>query len=417
MSTALRIQLWVSLCFAAVALLCSLVLVHQGAQSLAEELATERAAAHYLRQAAEQDPNVLDSALTAGLRHLQIVRLPMNAPSPLTRSAPSWPFPPAETVGDPLPLAGGEQAWLLLDPRDGIDEVRSGVLQLLVLFALALALSLAAIRWALARGLQALEELQQAFDAVAEGRLDVRLAGHPLDEAQRLVGHFNGMVGTLERVRDENAALTQALLDLQEHERKHLAMALHDDIGQYLVGIRAQLLLLRSLSGQAPGTVTVLQDLEGNCQRMQAAFRALVRDLYPTALERLALDDALRLLAEQWQQAQGIPLRLHLGTSLPTLAPGERAHLYRLLQEALTNVARHAGASAVSVRLERRGQRLCLLVGDNGRGAERAPQPGIGLRSMSERARCLGGRLRLRTRAGRGWLLRVSMPLDGLEGP
>ncbi|MDH1161998.1 histidine kinase, partial [Pseudomonas otitidis] len=343
MSTVLRIQLWVSLCFAAVALLCSLVLVHQGAQSLAEELATEQAAAHYLRQTAEQDPNVLDSALAAGLRHLQIVRLPMNAPSPLTRSAPGWPFPPAEPAGDPLPLAGGEQAWLLLDPRDGIDEVRSGVLQLLVLFALALALSLAAIRWALARGLQALEELQQAFDAVAEGRLDVRLAGHPLDEAQRLVGHFNGMVGTLERVRDENAALTQALLDLQEHERKHLAMALHDDIGQYLVGIRAQLLLLRSLSGQAPGTVTVLQDLEGNCQRMQAAFRALVRDLYPTALERLALDDALRLLAEQWQQAQGIPLRLHLGASLPTLAPGERAHLYRLLQEALTNVARHAG--------------------------------------------------------------------------
>lgn len=417
MSTALRIQLWVSLCFAAVALFSSLVLVHQGAQDLAQEMATEQAAAHSLRQAAEQDPSLLDSALAAGLRHLQIVRLPMNAPSPLTRSAPAWPFPPVEPVGDPLPLAGGEQAWLVLDPGEGIDAVRSGVLQLLVLFALALGLSLAAIRWALVQGLRVLDELQQAFDTVAGGCLDVRLAAHPLLEAQCLAAHFNGMVGTLERVRHENTALTQALLDLQERERKHLAMALHDDIGQYLVGIRAQLLLLRSLSGQAPGTDTVLQALEGNCQRMQAAFRALVRDLYPAALERLDLDDALRLLAEQWQQTQGIPLRLHLGTALPSLAPGDRAHLYRLLQEALTNVARHAGASAVSVRLERRGKRLCLLVGDNGRGAERAPQPGIGLRSMSERARCLGGRLRLRTRAGRGWLLRVSMPLDGLEGP
>ncbi|MGA4635139.1 sensor histidine kinase [Pseudomonas solani] len=219
------------------------------------------------------------------------------------------------------------------------------------------------------------------------------------------------MASALEQVRNDNAALTSALLALQEHERKHLAMALHDDIGQYLAGIRAQLLLLRSMTGQAPGAALTLRSLEDNCQRMQDSFRALVGDLYPVVLERLHLGEAIELLTEQWRSAQGVDCRLRLGEDLPVLPAADQAHLYRLLQEALTNIARHAGASAVSVRLERRGRRLRLLVGDNGRGAVQPPRPGIGLRSMLERARCLGGDLRLRTRAGGGWLVRLSIPL------
>ncbi|WP_313518123.1 HAMP domain-containing sensor histidine kinase, partial [Pseudomonas sp.] len=280
------------------------------------------------------------------------------------------------------------------------------------LFGLALALSLLAIRWAVRRGLRVLDELLGGLNRVARGELQVRLPAHSLPEARRIAGHFNGMVATLEEAQRDNAELTRALLALQEHERKQLALALHDDLGQYLAGIRAQLLLLRSLVGPSPLLAQTVRGLEDNCQRMQESFRALVRDLYPVALERLQLGEAIELLAEQWQGAQGIACELRMGERLPELEATRQAHLYRLLQEALTNVARHADAERVRVRLHRRGSRLCLLVADDGQGAEQPPRPGIGLRSMLERAHSLGGELRLRTRPGCGWLLRLSIPLE-----
>ncbi|POO76336.1 sensor histidine kinase, partial [Bacillus sp. MBGLi97] len=76
---------------------------------------------------------------------------------------------------------------------------------------------------------------------IVQGRLQVRLPGHSLPEAQRLAGRFNGMAEALERACQENAELTRSLLAVQERERQELAQALHDDIGQYLAGIRAQL--------------------------------------------------------------------------------------------------------------------------------------------------------------------------------
>lgn len=414
MSTLGRINLLVVLFFAAVTLVCTLVLLRQASQDVQREMVAARAVVEYLHEAARRDPKALESALARGLRHVRIHWQGETLPPPSGLDA--WLgerlFPPAEQYGEPLQLEDGRRVLISVDPADEMDEVEDSLIQLLVLFGLALGLSLLAIRVAVRRGLRVLDELRAGFDEIARGRLAVRLNQPSLREARLLAGHFNEMASTLERVRNDNAELTRALLALQEHERKHLALALHDDIGQYLAGIRAQLLLLRSMTGQAPGAGATLRSLEDNCQRMQDSFRALVRDLYPVVLERLQLGEAIELLTEQWRSAQGVDCILHLGEDLPVLPAADQAHLYRLLQEALTNIARHADASAVSVRLERRGRRLRLLVGDNGRGALQPPRPGIGLRSMLERARCLGGDLRLRTRAGGGWLVRLSIPLS-----
>ncbi|MBB4817572.1 two-component system sensor histidine kinase UhpB [Pseudomonas alcaligenes] len=413
MSTLGRINLLVVLFFAAVALVCTGVLLRQASQDVQREMVAARAVVEYLHEAARRDPKALESALARGLRH---VRIHWQGETPLQpRGLDAWLgarlFPPAEQYGEPLQLDDGRRVLISVDPADEMDEVEDSLIQLLVLFGLALGLSLLAIRVAVRRGLRVLDELRAGFDEIARGRLAVRLNQPSLHEARLLAGHFNEMASTLEQVRNDNAELTRALLALQEHERKHLALALHDDIGQYLAGIRAQLLLLRSMTGQAPGAGATLRSLEDNCQRMQDSFRALVRDLYPVVLERLHLGEAIELLTEQWRSAQCVDCQLRLGEDLPVLPTADQAHLYRLLQEALTNIARHADASAVSVRLERRGRRLRLLVGDNGRGAVQPPRPGIGLRSMLERARCLGGDLRLRTRAGGGWLVRLSIPL------
>lgn len=417
MSALWRINLLVILFFSLLAVVCMAMLMRQASHDVRRELSAAQAVVEYLREATLCDPGTLESELTRGLRHVRVrwpngTALPAPQADPLDAWLGAWLYPPAEQFAEPLRLADGRQVLISVDPRDEVDEVWDSLVQLLGLFGLALLLSLLVIRWAVQRGLRVLDELLGGLYQVSLGQLQVRLPAYSLQESQLLAGHFNGMVATLEQVQADNAELTQALLALQEHERKHLALALHDDLGQYLSGIRAQLLLLRSMAGQSQAVALTVRGLEDNCQHLQESFRALIRDLYPVVLERLQLGEAIQLLTEQWQGAQDIRCHLRMSDRLPVLSASHQAHLYRLLQEALTNVARHARASEVRVRLRVQGRRLCLLVHDNGQGAACLPRPGIGLRSMLERARCLGGELRLRTRPGCGWLLCLSIPLE-----
>lgn len=419
MSALWRINLLVGLFFGLLAAVCLAVLLHQGNDDVRREMDAARNVLDYLREAALRDPASLDPDLTAGLRHVRVRWLDTAVPTPrggldewlVTRLYPDLPAPTLLTLSD------GRRVQLSLDPRDEIDEVRDSLVQLLVLFGVSLLASLLAIRWAVRGGLRVVEQLHGALGEVARGQLQVRLPDHSLPEAQRLASGFNGMAATLERTCAENAELTRALLAVQERERQQLAQALHDDIGQYLAGIRAQVFLLRSLEQQDGIGFVTLDRLEQHCQGLNDSFRALVRDLYPVVLERVSLEAALRLHIEQWQASQGVSCRLRLD-ELPALPAAAKAHLYRLLQEALTNVARHAGARQVRVVLRRYCGRLYLWVRDDGRGCIGLPRAGIGLRSMRERARCLGGELHLRRRPGGGLALRLWMPLfDGaLEG-
>jgi two-component system sensor histidine kinase UhpB len=220
------------------------------------------------------------------------------------------------------------------------------------------------------------------------------------------------MATTLQQVQADNAELTQALLELQERERARLGQTLHDDLGQYLSGIRAQACLLKVVADRPLQVQDTARLLDGNCERLQQGFRSLIRDLYPVVLERMELGVALQQLAVDWQQAHGIRCRLMLGAHLPSLPLASKAHLYRLVQEALTNVARHAEASEVRIRLQRRGQGLRLLVRDDGRGTTLPLRPGIGLRSMRERSRSLGAELRLYSRPQAGWAVCLKIPLE-----
>lgn len=413
MSALWRINLLVGLFFGLLASVCLAVLLHQGNDDVRREMEAARGVLDYLREAAQRDPASLDPDLTAGLRHVRVHWLDTAAPAPRSGLdewlvARLYPDLPTPTV---LTLADGRRVQLSLDPRDEIDEVRDSLVQLLALLGVSLLASLLAIRWAVRGGLRVVEQLHGALGDVSRGQFQVRLPDHSLPEAQRLASGFNGMAATLESACAENAELTRALLAVQERERQQLAQALHDDIGQYLAGIRAQVFLLRSLECAEGAGRATLDRLEQHCQGLNDSFRALVRDLYPVVLQRVSLEEALRLHVEQWQASQGVACRLRLDV-LPRLPAAAKAHLYRLLQEALTNVARHAEARHVRVVLRRREGRLFLWVRDDGRGCNGLPRNGIGMRSMRERARCLGGELHLRRRPGGGLALRLWMPVS-----
>ncbi|QEN47303.1 sensor histidine kinase [Pseudomonas protegens] len=418
MSALWRINLWVTAFFAVVTLACAALLLHQAVADVERELQSAEAVVEYLSDSAARNPAGLQPHLTQSLRHVRVHWLAPDEAARMPEEAglDAWLgrqlFSERRHSARELDLGDGRRVLIAVDARDEIDEVWDSLQQLLSLCGLALLLSLLTIRWAVRRGMGLLDELLRALQQVSGGQLAVRLREAGLPEARQLAGHFNRMTATLEQTRADNAQLTQALLAVQERERTYLAQTLHDDLGQYLAGIRAQVCLLRMVADQPTVVEHTAQALELNCERLQQGFRALVQDLYPVVLQHLPLAEAFGLLVSQWQDSQGIDCQLRVGADLPALPSASKTHLYRLLQEALTNVARHAGASQVRVRLQRSARGLRLLVRDNGRGARQPQRPGVGLHSMAERARSLGGELHILSRPGAGWALALNMPLN-----
>ncbi|WP_298188351.1 HAMP domain-containing sensor histidine kinase [uncultured Pseudomonas sp.] len=413
MSVLWRTYLLVTLFFALVTVLGLALLLRQASEDVQREVQAAEAVVEYLYEAAQHDPASLHSGLADNLRHVRVQWLPL-ATGPAALSLEQWlgqHLFALQHTPRVLKLADGRQLQISVDPTDEIDEVWDSLLQLLLLCLLALLSSLLAIRWAVRRGLRVLDELLAGLQQVTQGQLDARLPARSLPEARQLAGYFNAMATTLQQVQADNTELTQALMALQERERARLGQTLHDDLGQYLSGIRAQACLLQAVAQQPEQVLHTAQQLDANCQRLQEGFRALIRDLYPVVLEHLQLDEALHLLASNWQTAQRVRCHVTVSGTLPNLPLPIKAHLYRLVQEALTNVAKHAQASEVRVRLHYQGQRLRLFIRDNGCGAQLPQRPGIGLRSIHERARSLGGVLRVHSRPQAGWALCLSLVL------
>jgi len=418
MSALWRINLWVCGFFTLVTLACTGLLLHQALADVERELQSAQAVVEYLSETAGRDPASLQPGLTRSLRHVRVRWLePGEAPRAGTQHGPdAWLasvlFAQARHHERVLELQDGRRVQIAVDPRDEIDEVWDSVQQLLALCGLALLVSLLTIRWAVGRGMGLLDELLRALQQVSDGQLKVRLPTEGVPEARQLATHFNQMAQALEQACADNAHLTRTLLAVQEQERTHLAQTLHDDLGQYLAGIRAQACLLRWVADQPQAVERTVRELEHHCEHLQQGFRALVQDLYPVVLQHLPLEQAVALLVEQWQVRQGIECQLRVSVQMPALSSSSKTHLYRLLQEALTNIVRHADASQVRIRLQHQGGRLRLLVRDNGRGARQPQQPGVGLYSMCERARSLGGVLRIISHPGAGWALALNMPLE-----
>ncbi|MFJ4387754.1 histidine kinase [Pseudomonas sp. NPDC089408] len=413
-----RINLWVTGCFALLTVACAGVLLHQALADVERELQSAEAVVTYLADSTARDPASLQPSLTQNLRHVRVHWLAAGQAAPLSGQAGIDAWLGRQLFGERhrssrlLELDDGHRVLIAVDARDEIDEVWDSLQQLLSLCGLALLLSLVTIRWAVHRAMGLLDKLLGALRQVSAGQLTARLREAGLPEARQLAEHFNRMAANLEQARADNTQLTQALLAVQEQERTRLAQTLHDDLGQYLAGIRAQGCLLRLAADQPAVVEQTAQALELNCERLQQGFRALVHDLYPVALQHMSLAEAFGVLVSQWQASQGIDCRLRVGEHLPALPGPSRTHLYRLLQEALTNVARHAGASQVRVRLQRSAKGLRLWVRDNGRGAQQPQRPGVGLHSMAERARSLGGDLRILSRPGGGWALALNIPKE-----
>lgn len=418
-----RLNVLVFAAFLLALLLSLLGLMRQAKTDIQRELSAAMALGDQLVAAALEHPQQLQALLGVELRHLRLFKLPAGtSPQVLPSSeVPSgfakqvWPeaMPQLERR---IPLADGSTLVLMADPADELEEVWESALQVLALFIGGGLLSMLAITWGVSQGMRPVGQVLAALDQIQQGCFTARLGAYSVPEANRLASHFNRMAAVLEREQADNRHLTRELMALQEKERAYLARELHDDLGQYLTGIRAQAYLIGQIADHPDKVAQTAPRIVQDCEAMQQGFRRLIRGLHPVILQPLGLEESLRSLAEQWQRSCGIDCRLAID-SLPLLDEESSTHLYRLLQEALNNVARHARASQVEIEIVPVDQALQVRVRDNGIGLATDYRPGVGIRSMHERARYMGAQLRLISARPSGLCLDLTLPLNTLAEP
>ncbi|MBI2277791.1 MAG: hypothetical protein HYU74_10605 [Dechloromonas sp.] len=304
---------------------------------------------------------------------------------------------------------------LLIYPADGVAWLGQAN-RLLFSVLIGVAVGLEWVRRTLEAGRR--ENSRELERQVAERTADWQAANRKLASE---VAERKAAEATIIDYTQRLQALTRQLVEVRDAERKALATELHDRIGQNLSALNMSLNLnLAVLAGQLPPAAmdaarTRINDALALVEQTTEAVRGVMEELHPALLEQYGLNTALRWHGEEFSGRTGIAFRCVASESFPRLRGQVETTLFRIAQEALINVAKHAGASAVVVSLERTTAGIELRIGDNGVGigepaAHRSPASGgWGLAIMAERARSIGAEMRIAGGEAQGTTVVVSV--------
>ncbi len=255
--------------------------------------------------------------------------------------------------------------------------------------------------------LERLIERVEAIDPQAPGEFAAPEVRAGSDEVDRLAASFRRLLGRIEAERRRSGRLA---LRAQEEERKRLARDLHDEVNQALTAI---LLRLQAVSQDAsPEIAEELAEVRRLVNQAMDELLRLARQLRPTALDDHGLYSAIEGQVRRFSTQTGIAADLRTHGDPAELDPDREIAVFRIAQEALANVARHAGASSVEVDVQRLGTHgVALTVRDDGRGFfPEGASNGLGLNGMAERARLVGGELEIDSWPGEGTALSLKVP-------
>ncbi len=256
------------------------------------------------------------------------------------------------------------------------------------------------------RPLQALTALARRVDLAGPGE---RMPGaDPTSEAGELALTFNEM---LERLEAERREATGRVLAGQEAERLRIARELHDQVGQELTAV---LLVLSRLQARVPAELrSDVVDVQDEVRASLEDVRRIAIELRPEALDDLGLVSALAVLGERFAERSALEVVERIAPEMAQLAPEVELVVYRVAQEALTNVVRHSGSDHAELRLDIEDGRLVLTVRDQGKGLAVDHVPGTGMRGMRERAKLIGATLEVTNdSSGTGCVVRLDVLLE-----
>ena len=451
MSLSFRLNLLIAVLFVLVLLIGTVLVILNARKAVSQEmessanLALQFLTALTITHNIESQPD-LQSALIANLskldriRHLNMVLIGPDQQSMLpvvqgdgsTRAhAPAW----FTHLVAPAPmeyrrkLSGPDQSYTEIairpDPVDEIGEAWSEsrvVLSLLFLFA---ALAVGLIFITLSRALKPIDRILDVLNVIERGDYRARLPQFNLPELSRIAQRINHMAQTLEQEQQQNRELTKRTLGIQEEERRRLAHELHDELGQSITAIKA---VAVAIGQHKDVTGTPVKEnaksIVSICDHVYATVRNMMNRLRPVVLDVLGLVTALHRAVDGWNAYHDdVTCRLLIQGRLNSLSDEINISLYRIVQECLTNVAKHANASRVDVDIqlshsERRAGKPCVLleIKDNGIGFNsHQTRRGLGLLGMRERVNSLNGEVRIDARPHAGVAIHISIPVESRE--
>lgn len=248
--------------------------------------------------------------------------------------------------------------------------------------------------------------------------------GHSTQDANgnpvRVSGVFRDLTA-YRAAQKEAKDLSRRILNIQDEERKRIAQELHDSTAQHLAAINLNLMALVGARNSVDQRAQIFGDIRRSLAAAMKEMRTFTYLLYPQELAQRGLHEALASYIEGFSQRTGLKVKLRTTENLDDLPERLQQPLLRIVQESLANVHRHASATRIIIKLQRRANRLHLLIADDGIGLQRAPSLncadgvslplGIGIPGMAARARQLGGWLNVRSKST-GTLVHATLPVD-----
>jgi NarL family two-component system sensor histidine kinase LiaS len=256
-----------------------------------------------------------------------------------------------------------------------------------------------------------LSNLSSVINEWSHGNFASKITDEETDELNQVAVDLNQMSGHIETL----------LLEKQEmsiiRERNRLARDLHDSVKQETFAASAQLAAARSLIRSKPDAAEGhLNEANLILDRVRTELTSLIHELYPTLLENRNLAESIRAFASDWEGIYNIKPNIEI-VGYRGLPKAVEKTFYLILQEALSNVARHSHATEVDIYLKQNPLNVFMMVSDNGCGmATDRKSLGIGMKSMNERARLMGGTLDMASSPAEGTCIRIEIPLDGNDG-
>jgi len=256
------------------------------------------------------------------------------------------------------------------------------------------------------------DELRQAHDEL-EQRVNERTA-----ELSQALATLESEIKVRKQKEDQLRNLSLRLMTLQDEERRRIARELHDSAGQTLAAMKMSIALIRQIDVSRPDLAHLVDDLNALTDEALQEVRTTSYLLHPPLLDEAGIASAARWFVEGFARRSGIQVECDIPERMERPPRDCELVLFRVLQESLTNVHRHSGASAASVRLKRNTDHLELEVGDNGQGIPEdhlrrfnasVGSAGVGITGMRERVRELGGHLEIRS-VKNGTTIRVDLP-------
>lgn len=302
------------------------------------------------------------------------------------------------------------------DSADEIAEAYQETRGFLYLFFMLAVLVYGLVHFTVGQAFRSIEDILVGLEGIEKGNYDRRLPAFSLPEFSRIAGAFNHMAAVLQESKAQNQALTRRSLRLQEDERRYLAQELHDQLGQSLTAIKVMATTLRLGNSQNQEAAGHIID---QCDQSFKVFRGMLRRLRPGMLDELGLAAALEDLVGEWRLAHPeLKIELFCEEKVDDAAGQACIHLYRIIQEALTNTVRHANARHVTIHLEMEpfdaGAGIALRIADDGSGLDmQALNPGLGLAGIRERVASLEGHLLISSSPDEGFSLLIHIPVEG----